>query len=171
VEHRQWLERRRWQLVRRRRLERRLVMKQQEFLDKLDQPRLLAAVRDAEALTSGEIRIHVQAKTYGIDIKTVAERTFERLGMTKTALRNGVLLFIATEEQAFYICGDKGIDEKVPAGFWDDVAAKLTEQFKSGQFTDGIVEAIGAVGEHLARFFPRASDDVNELSDDINVED
>jgi len=75
--------------------------------DALDQPRIVAAVGAAERETSGEIRIHIQPKATGGDARYVAERTFERLGMTKTALRNGVLLFIASEERVFAIVGDK----------------------------------------------------------------
>ena len=144
-------------------------MHQKDFLATLDQPGIVDAIHKAEIQTSGEIRVHVQPKAHG-DIRTVAERTFERLGMTKTALRNGVLLFIACEEQRFVILGDKGIDEKVPAGFWDEIAAKLTIRFQHGQFTEGIVEAIHSAGEELRHYFPRAHDDVNELTNDINVE-
>ncbi|HEY3054330.1 MAG TPA: TPM domain-containing protein [Thermoanaerobaculia bacterium] len=144
-------------------------MKQKEFLAALDQPRIVTAIADAEKQTSGEIRVHVQPQA-GDDIRQFAERTFERLGMAKTGLRNGVLLFIASEQQRFVILGDKGIDEKVPAGFWDDIAAKLTIRFKAGEFTEGIVEAIGSAGEHLGRFFPRAAEDVNELSNEIDIE-
>jgi uncharacterized membrane protein len=146
-------------------------MDQKEFLARLDQQRIVAAIRAAENETSGEIRVHVQPKARGGDIRFVAERTFERLGMTKTAARNGVLLFIASEEQGFVILGDRGIDEKVPAGFWDEIAAKLTIRFKNGEFTEGIVDAVTAAGEHLREFFPRAADDVNELSDEIDVSD
>lgn len=145
-------------------------MKQQEFLDRLDQTRITAAIGSAELMTSGEIRVHVQPRVGSGEIRDVAERTFERLGMTKTALRNGVLLFIATEEQRFVILGDKGIDAKVPAGFWDDIAAKLTIRFKSGELTEGIVEAIESAGLHLKQYFPRAADDVNELPNEINIE-
>lgn len=144
-------------------------MEQKEFLAALDQPRIVSAIGNAEKRTSGEIRVHVQPKA-GADIRNFAERTFERLGMTKTALRNGVLLFIASEEQRFVILGDRGIDEKVPAGFWDEIAAKLTIRFQAGQFTDGIVEAINSAGDNLGRFFPRAANDVNELPDEIDVE-
>lgn len=144
-------------------------MEQKEFLAALDQPRIVAAIGDAEKQTSGEIRVHVQPKAAG-DIRNFAERTFERLGMTKTALRNGVLLFIASEEQRFVILGDKGIDAKVPAGFWDEIAAKLTIRFQAGQYTDGIVEAIKSAGSHLGQFFPRAASDVNELPNEIDVE-
>jgi uncharacterized membrane protein len=145
-------------------------VKQKEFLERLDQQKISAAIQEAEQQTSGEIRVHVQPKALGGDMRTVAERTFERLGMTKTALRNGVLLFIATEEQHFVILGDKGIDDKVPAGFWDEIAAKLTIHFSKGEFTEGIVEAITAAGVQLREYFPRAAGDVNELSDHINVE-
>ncbi len=144
-------------------------MQQKEFLATLDQPRIVAAIGDAEKQTSGEIRVHVQPKA-GDDIRKYAEKTFERLGMVKTALRNGVLLFIASEDQRFVILGDRGIDEKVPAGFWDEIAAKLTIRFKAGEFTEGIVEAIRSAGEHLGRFFPRSAGDVNELPDEIDVE-
>jgi uncharacterized membrane protein len=146
-------------------------MDQKEFLAQLDQARIVEAIRAAEQATSGEIRVHVQPKARGGDLRFVAERTFERLGMTKTAARNGVLLFIAAEENQFVILGDRGIDEKVPAGFWDDIAAKLTIRFKNGEFTEGIVDAVAAAGEHLREFFPRSSDDVNELPDEIDVSD
>lgn len=144
-------------------------MHQKEFLAQLDQQRIVAAIAASEKRTSGEIRVHIQPKSRG-EIRTVAERTFERLGMTKTALRNGVLLFIACEEQRFTILGDRGIDEKVPAGFWDNIAARLTIRFQSREFTDGIVEAIHSAGEQLLHYFPRVEGDVDELTNEINVE-
>lgn len=144
-------------------------MHQKDFLESLDQDRIVKAIAAAEQMCSGEIRVHIQPKAHG-EIRPVAERTFERLGMTKTDLRNGVLLFIACEEQRFVILGDKGIDEKVPAGFWDEIAAKLTIRFKHGEFTDGIVDAIHSAGEELRHYFPRAHDDVDELSNEINIE-
>ena len=110
-----------------------------------------------------------KVKARGGEPRYVAERTFERLGMTKTALRNGVLLFIASEENSFVILGDKGIDEKVPSGFWDEIAAMLTIRFRNSEFTQGIVEAITAAGQQLKTYFPRAEGDVNELSDDIDI--
>ena len=144
-------------------------MHQKDFLALLDQQRVIEAIGTAEKQTSGEIRVHIQPKAHG-DIRAVAEKTFERLGMTKTALRNGVLLFVACEEQRFTILGDSGINEKVPAGFWDEIAAKLTIRFKAGEFTEGIVDAIHSAGDALRHDFPRADADVDELTNEINVE-
>ena len=145
------------------------MITQQQFITALDQDRIVKAISAAEMQTSGEIRVHIQPKARG-EIREVAERTFERLGMTKTDLRNGVLLFIASEEQRFVILGDRGINDKVPAGFWDDIAARLTIRFRNGEFTDGIVDAIHSAGEELRNYFPRAADDVNELTNDINID-
>ena len=145
-------------------------MNQKEFLSRLDKQRIVEAIATAERMTSGEIRVHIQPIVVGGEIREVAERTFERLGMTKTELRNGVLLFIACEEQRFVILGDSGIDARVPPGFWDDIAARLTGRFRAGELTDGIVDAIHDAGEQLRAYFPRGADDVNELSNDINVE-
>jgi uncharacterized membrane protein len=148
-----------------------MVMTHKDFIASLDQNRIVAAIGAAEQRTSGEIRLHVQPKVLGAELRDLAERTFERLGMTKTAQRNGVLLFVASEDRQFVILGDKGIDDAVPAGFWDDIAARLTIRFRNGEFTEGIIDAVGAIGEHLATFFPRGADDVNELSDDLDITD
>jgi uncharacterized membrane protein len=144
-------------------------MRQKDFLAKLDQQQIVDAIGTAERMTSGEIRVHVQPKAHG-DIRNVAERTFERLGMTKTQERNGVLLFIATEDQQFVILGDEGIDARVPVGFWDEIARQLHDRFQQGEFTGGIVDAIHSAGRELKTFFPRAHDDVDELTNEINVE-
>lgn len=144
-------------------------MRQKEFLAALDRQQIVEAIGTAERMTSGEIRVHIQPKAHG-EIRHVAERTFERLGMTKTKERNGVLLFIACEEQRFVILGDSGIDARVPAGFWDEIASRLHDRFQQGDYTAGIVDAIHSAGEELKAYFPRAHDDANELANEINIE-
>lgn len=146
-------------------------MKHKEFVAALDQKAITDAISRTERTCSGEVRVHVQPRAFGKDLRNVAERTFERLGMTKTAERNGVLLFICSEEQKFCILGDKGIDEKVAPGFWDEIAGKLTERFKHQEFTAGIVEAVEQIGPSLSCHFPRAAADTNELSNELSISD
>lgn len=143
-------------------------MKQKELLSKLDHMRITDAITRAERACSGEIKVHVESSLHGRDIRSYAERTFERLGLTGTEQRNGVLLFIAAAEQKFAILGDKGINEKVPPGFWDEIVGGLTSRFRAGEFTDGIVEAIEAAGSELRHYFPYHSADTNELSNEIS---
>jgi uncharacterized membrane protein len=142
-------------------------MKTGTFLKKLDHERILAAIREAEGRSRGEIRVHVTAQT-AEDVQKAAAAQFEKLGMTATALRNGVLIFVAPVSQRFAVIGDQAIHERCGQGFWEDVAAAMQADFKGGLFTDGIVKGVARAGEALASFFPRTDPaDVNELSDEV----
>lgn len=143
-------------------------MQTNAFLKSLDNDRIVAAILDAEARSHGEIRVHVtnQAIT---EVEAAARAQFEKLDMTKTALRNGVLIYVAPRSQKFAVIGDAGIHERCGPTFWSGVAAAMETDFRAGRFTDGIVEGVKEAGDALARYFPRegAKPDVNELSDDV----
>ena len=144
-------------------------MKPDAFVKALDDERIVAAIRAAEARSRGEIRVHV-AEGPVDDARTAAQADFERLGMTATAERNGVLILIAPESQAFAVVGDQGIDRRCGAGFWAAVVEAMREDLRAGRFTEAVVTAVGRVGEALARHFPRRPDDAdqNELPDAIS---
>jgi uncharacterized membrane protein len=140
-----------------------------EFFQAIDDARIVAAIREAEARSRGEIRVHV-AEGKVEDARAAAERHFEKLGMTKTAERNGVLIFVAPARQRFAVLGDRGVHERCPEGFWEEVAAAMREAFRAGDFTGGIVAAVARVGDELARHFPRrpGEKDENELPDAVS---
>ncbi|HEX6850545.1 MAG TPA: TPM domain-containing protein [Candidatus Polarisedimenticolaceae bacterium] len=132
-----------------------------------DERRVVAAIRAAERRTSGEIRVHVQGRCKG-DPLAAAATIFERLGMTHTAARNGVLVFLAVDDRRFAIVGDKGIHEKVGAAFWDALRDALADRLRAGRAADGLIETVEAIGAELSRSFPRAGDDRNELADRVS---
>lgn len=142
-------------------------MKTKHFLKTLDEVRIAEAIRLAEARTSGEIRVFVSARKKVEPVMERAARRFEKLGMTKTRERNGVLIYLAPETREFAIIGDSGIHEKCGEGFWSDIAAGLRLKLAAGDFTNSIIEAITAAGDALASHFPRRSDDRNELPNTI----
>ena len=87
--------------------------------------------------------------------------------MTRTAARNGVLIYIAPKLRRFRILGDLGIHEKCGDEFWKETAAGMEERFRRGEFTEGVVEGIEKA-ETLPRLhFPRSTSDVNELPDEV----
>ena len=88
--------------------------------------------------------------------------------MHKTKDRNGVLIYLAISNRKFAILGDMGINEKVPASFWDDIKHDMLKHFREDQFTAGLREAILTAGVQLKQHFPYYQGDVNELSDDIS---
>ena len=140
------------------------------FFSEDDVKLILSATRQAESRTSGEIRVRIERKA-GKDPMLVARNAFESLGMRNTELHNGVLFLLAVEDRQFVILGDDGIDEKVPAGFWDDVRDVVQGHFREGFFGKGLAEGIKLAGEQLAAFFPHEADDIDELPDAISYAD
>ena len=110
------------------------------FFSKKEKEQIQRAIQAAERNTSGEIRVHLEYKTRG-PVYGHAQKVFQRIGMTKTQERNGVLIYLATHDKKFAVLGDVGINEKVPEGFWNDVVGIMQEHFKQNRFADGISEA------------------------------
>jgi len=137
------------------------------FFSKKEKEAIVAAIQEAEKRTSAEIRVHLERKAKP-EILAQAQTEFERLGMTHTEERNGVLIFMGIYSKRFAIIGDQGIHRKVGEEFWQNIVQAMQSHFKEDRFADGIVEAIHKTGEALAEHFPHQPDDVNELSDDIS---
>ncbi len=137
-----------------------------QFFTKAEEAEIVAAIKAAEMRTSGEIGVHLQNQK-GQPARKTAERIFHESGMDETALRNGVLIYLDVVEHQFCIIGDKGIDEKTPDDFWDEIRDKMQNLFREKKFKEGLITGISMAGKALAEFFPRADDDINELPDQI----
>lgn len=141
-------------------------MQPKVFINNLQEETIVNAIAAAEKKTSGEIRVYISNKKR-TDPVAAARTRFEKLGMTKTRLRNGVLIFIAPISQKFAVIGDAGIHEKCGDEFWQAISAGMGELFKQGLFTEAIAKAVREVGDALGRHFPIDPDDKNELPNEI----
>lgn len=139
----------------------------EDFLTQEDEQEIVQAIIQAEKLTSGEIRVHIEnsAKDYGPDR---AYEVFHLLNMDETELKNGVLIYVAVLDKTFVICGDKGIDEVVPDNFWEATKSSIEKHFKARKFKQGIIEGILLSGEQLKKYFPWKESDKNELDNEIS---
>jgi uncharacterized membrane protein len=128
------------------------------------------AIATAELNTSGEIRVHIDSRCKDVPMKH-AIAIFEKLKMHETEQRNGVLFYVAMEDHKLAILGDKGINDVVPDHFWDVIRDMMIDQFKKGNFTEGLVHGILMAGEELKVAFPYNAADNNELSNEISFQD
>ncbi len=142
-------------------------MSPKKFFTEEQQESILNAINLAELNTSGEIRVHIDSKCKG-DVLDMAAHMFYKLKMDKTELRNGILFYLAVSDQKFAIIGDKGIHEKVPENFWDNIKDRMLDHFKLQQFTEGLTLGIGMAGEKLKAYFPLQTDDSNELDNEVS---
>ena len=142
----------------------------EKLLTEENKTKIVDAIQRAEKNTSGEVRVHIESKLKKkSSTLDRAVEVFEQLNMQETALRNGVLVYVALDDRQFAIIGDQGIHEKVGDTFWDAEKEKMTGYFKEGDVIGGIVYFIDQIGQKLKEFFPYQSDDVNELSDEIST--
>ena len=142
-----------------------------KVLHPTDQTKIVDAIRNAERVTSGEVKVHVELRCPGGDPYKRAVDLFQRLGLTKTKDRNAVLIYVATRDRKFTIIGDKGIHEEVGSAFWADAVQRMKVAFARGAFGEGISGAVQSVGQRMASKFPRKADDVNEIDNEITTDE
>jgi uncharacterized membrane protein len=134
----------------------------------VDKTAIEKAIAAAELQTSGQIRVSLAPHFWG-DVRRTAERAFERMGMTDTPHRNAVLFFVVPGRRRFAVLGDAGIHEKVGQEFWEHVTAAVSERFREGDLTGGLVHGIQEVGKQLARHFPHDPDSGPGLPDAVDI--
>ena len=137
------------------------------ILDREEDQRVVEAIRQAERNTSGEIKVHIENRCKG-DVEQRSLFIFDKLKLNETQLRNGVLIYLAIKDHKFAILGDKGINDVVEEGFWNDVKDLMLSHFKEGRFAEGLEQGIQRCGEKLKAYFPYQLDDINEVSDEIS---
>ncbi|TVZ52210.1 TPM domain-containing protein [Dokdonia sp. Hel_I_53] len=140
----------------------------EDFLTKEDEQAIVAAIRHSETQTSGEIRVHLEHHA-NKDALLRAQELFHFLKMDNTKDENGVLIYVAVDDHKLAICGDAGINRKVPSDFWESTMKMMLVYFKKGDFRDGLIAGVASAGDKLAAFFPWQHGDINELPDEITT--
>ena len=142
-------------------------MSARSFFTKEEQQKIVAAIREAELNTSGEIRVHIENHCKEEALERAAELFYD-LKMNHTAARNGILFYLAVKDHKFAIIGDEGINREVERDFWNDIKDEMIYNFKENKFAEGLIAGILKCGDKLKEYFPHQNDDVNELSDEIS---
>jgi len=144
-----------------------MIKSAKDFFTKEQREDIRQAILNAELDTSGEIRVHIETTCTG-DVLDRAAFIFDKMGMQKTELRNGVLFYVAVKNRRFAVIGDSGINAVVPEDFWDDLKNLLLNHFRENNFTEGLIRGVEMVGNKLKANFPYKAGDVNELTDEIS---
>ncbi|MFZ1173615.1 TPM domain-containing protein [Bradyrhizobium sp.] len=138
-------------------------------------PQVLAlieqAIKASEATHSGQVRFVVEGALDGMPLFTgqsARERAldiFSHLRIWDTTHNNGVLIYLLLADRKVEIVADRGIDAKVGAAGWQTICAAMEADFRSGNFSGGVIKGIAAVSQQLATYFPKRGTRPNELPD------
>ena len=109
--------------------------------------------------------------------KIVTEEVYQRAiqaffehGVSETRDRTGILIMISLLERRVQIVADRGINEKVKEGEWDETVSLILKGVKHKSLVAGLCDGILRCGEILTKDFPIKSDDTNELKNDLLIE-
>jgi putative membrane protein len=85
----------------------------------------------------------------------------------RTIGRTGILIYLSMGEHRAEIVADEAITKVTTPETWGEAMAALLVEVKAGRPADGIVAAVGLVGEVLKQHFPRTASDTNEIPDKL----
>jgi len=97
------------------------------------------------------------------EVEEKAIISFLEQGLHHTRDETGILFLISLFERRVHVLADRGINEVVPAKFWDEVVQTITEGIHRGDTCNALCAAIESCGQLLAEHFPVKGDDTDEL--------
>jgi uncharacterized membrane protein len=136
--------------------------------------RISNKIKDTEKATAGEIAVSIREyKTFfegKKPLRELAEKEYIRLGINKTREGTGVLIFLLLSKRQFYILADDNINKLTGEKVWAEIKDTMQEKFVRGEFCKGILSAIDEIGKILAQHFPIRTDDKNEISNRVVIQ-
>ncbi|MFU2059249.1 TPM domain-containing protein [Avibacterium volantium] len=138
-----------------------------------DKKQIEAAIVRLEQQTSAELRVYIERHIpkSSNSVLEQALSVFQKLEMTATEARNGVLIYIAYKDHQCGIIGDEGIHQYVGENFWQAQCTEMTNHFSQKVYTEGVVNIIDNIAQVLAQYFPIQPNDRNELDNEVIIND
>ena len=128
-------------------------MKTKHFLKNVEHKRVLQAIRAAEEGNTGDIVLLVTHEKVQ-DPVTAANLTFQKLNLQAAADKNSILILLAPETQKFAVVGGAMLHARVGHAWLHELTGLLSQYFKEGRYSDGLVAAIERIGTALKTHFP-----------------
>ena len=119
----------------------------------IDSGRVHAAIRSAEAGSTGRVAVRVLPHDTP-DALNAARESLHQAELHKHPHRNAVIFLVAPKSRRFAVYGDDAIHERVGERFWTDVVDEMTPHFKRGDMTGALEHGISRAGEQLRLHFP-----------------
>jgi uncharacterized membrane protein len=128
-----------------------------------------AAIKAAEARTSGEIRFVIEtaidpaAAWRGLAPRERAHEVFAQFRVWDTELRNGVLIYVLVADRDVEIVADRAAAASVPPSGWEHAARVMEDHFRAGRFREGAIAGVESVAGLLEKQFPVRGGNRDEL--------
>jgi putative membrane protein len=108
-------------------------------------------------------RLFIHEKEMEAEVREAAALNFYHRGLYRTQEETGVLLYVSVFERRVWVLGDRGINARIPEGFWTDIVEGTVQAIREGRPVDAICHAVGRIALVLEEQFPVRSGDRDEL--------
>ena len=98
-----------------------------------------------------------------------AMEQFTNRGLARSRNEPGILIFVSLTERYARIIAGPEIAARVPQARWQEAVDALIAHTRNGRVADGFIAAIQMCGNELAKHFPPADLNRNELPDRLYV--
>jgi putative membrane protein len=109
----------------------------------------------------------ISRKEMDARVHEAAFMQFYSSGLYRTRESNGIEIYLSFFERRVVVIGDRAIHEKMGDQHWQAVRDLIIKGMRERNVGGGICAAIDSCGKALAEHFPRRSDDINELPDQV----
>lgn len=131
--------------------------------------RIELKIEAAERLTAAEFKVIIARRAW-FGFRKKAKRLFRKYKLDQTKDRNSVLLLILEKDRRILIYGDEGIHRKVGTAHWETIRDTVLDNFKQGDFAEGIALGIHLIADSLIHYFPASENQTNEISNKLIFE-
>jgi len=114
------------------------------------------------------VRLVTSRERMAHKVQLRAEQAFYRHGLHRTKGRTGILILVSLLERRVHVLADKGINDLVPAGTWDELVSGILDGVRTRHTVDALCTAITKCGALLAQVSPATpTNNTDELADDL----
>jgi len=116
-------------------------------------------------------RLFISKKEMEEEVREAALTGFFTEELYRTRDETGVLIFISVFEHKVWVLADRGINARVPEGYWEGIVRHIVDGIRNRRQGAAICEAVARAGELLREHFPIKPDDTDELKNLIVQDD
>jgi uncharacterized membrane protein len=143
-------------------------MKPEHFLSEIQHDRVRAAIQAAEQGTSARVVVYVSHHP-AEDALAAAHGKFRDLCLESEKENANLLLFFSPGSRSFAVVGGTALHDRLGQVWWDRLSELLGRHFQEGQYTEGLLAAIGEAGRafkaHFAFGSPAPPDQPDVIED------
>ena len=105
------------------------------------------------------------------EVAEAAASAFYQFRVHRTTAGTGLTLYLSLYENLVHVAGDETVTAAIEQTDWDTMRNFILEGIERGELAQGMIRAIGFIGDKLAGHFPIQAEDRNELKNELYLID